>query len=100
MLESAVEQLEREGELEISVGSVGHRSSFIGAVLATLPGATISSNPRRVHLNAATPPSSRPVGIGAWIFQANPKLWDLEAALREISTMRWLVRQHRDKVRP
>lgn len=103
MLEEAYQKLARHGELEISVDTVGHRSSFVGAFLATMPGVTSATNPRRVRLqshegtNAAGLPASRPAG---WIFQASPDLWDLESALLELSKMRWLVKQHREKVRP
>lgn len=34
--------------------------------------------------------SSRP-----WIFQANPRIFDIDAALRSLSQMTWVVRQHR-----
>lgn len=35
----ALDRLVRDGEIEISVASVGYRSAFVGAVLATIPGA-------------------------------------------------------------
>ena len=37
-VEDALDRLERDGEIEISVGSVRYRSAFIGAVLLALPG--------------------------------------------------------------
>ena len=37
-----------EGEVEISTDSVEHRSAFVGAVLASLPGTRGDVNPRRV----------------------------------------------------
>ena len=54
MIESAYERLHSEGEIEISVDSVGHRSSFVGAVLASLPGVTTALDPRRVRLDRDT----------------------------------------------
>ena len=38
MVQEALERLTFEGELEIAVGTVGYRSSFIGAALSSLPG--------------------------------------------------------------
>ena len=49
-VQSALDTLERDGEVVIEVGTVGHRSAFIGAVLATLPGARTAVAPRRVML--------------------------------------------------
>lgn len=46
-----MDRLRRDGQIEISVESVGHRSAFVSAVLATLPGARTETNPRRVILN-------------------------------------------------
>jgi hypothetical protein len=36
--EDALDRFESDGEIEISVESVGHRSAFVGAVLLQLPG--------------------------------------------------------------
>jgi hypothetical protein len=35
---------------------------------------------------------------GTWIFQANPKLWNLEGAVRKLKTLTWLVKQHADRI--
>jgi hypothetical protein len=55
-VEAALHRLEVDGEIEISVPSLGHRrSSFVGAVLLTLPGAqAISTSPPHVRLLADT----------------------------------------------
>jgi hypothetical protein len=51
-VQSGLDQLLETGEIEVSVPSLGHRSSFVGAVLLTLPGAVlIRSTPPRVRLN-------------------------------------------------
>jgi hypothetical protein len=50
-IQDALDRLVRDGELEISVDSVGYRSAFIGAVLATLPDVTTDVRPRRVRLS-------------------------------------------------
>jgi len=38
-VQDALDRLSRDGAVDISVESVGYRSAFIGAVLATVPGA-------------------------------------------------------------
>ena len=38
-VQDALDRLVRDGEVEITVTSVGYRSAFIGAVLSTIPGA-------------------------------------------------------------
>jgi hypothetical protein len=35
----------------------------------------------------------------AWIFQANPTLYDLESALQTLTELTWLVRQHKDDIK-
>ncbi len=49
-IQDALDRLERDGDLEISVASVGYRSAFVGAVLQTLPGAIATTRPRRIML--------------------------------------------------
>jgi hypothetical protein len=50
-VQAAMDLLERDGEVVIDVETVGYRSAFIGAVLATLPGAVVlSTSPPRVAL--------------------------------------------------
>lgn len=49
-VQAAMDMLERTGDLLIDKKIVGYRSAFIGAVLATLPGAIVSTRPRRVRL--------------------------------------------------
>jgi hypothetical protein len=36
-VKSAMDRLERDGEIDISVDSVGHRSAFVGAVRRAFP---------------------------------------------------------------
>jgi hypothetical protein len=52
-VQAAVDRLYRNGELEISVQSVGYRSAFVGAVLSTLPGTVVMTRPRRIRLLAS-----------------------------------------------
>jgi hypothetical protein len=52
-VQAAIDLLERDGEVVIDVETVGYRSAFIGAVLATLPGAVVlSTSPPRVALRS------------------------------------------------
>lgn len=55
-VQDGLEQLLKTGEIEVSVPSLGHRSSFVGAVLLTLPGAVlIRTVPPRIRLNQPLP---------------------------------------------
>jgi hypothetical protein len=50
-VENGILRLLEEGEIEVSVPSLGHRSSFVGAVLLTLPGAApVQTTPPRIRL--------------------------------------------------
>src|SRR5690348_8186767 len=49
-VQEALERIERDREIEISVDSVGYRSAFIGAVLRELPGAeVVRTSPPKVR---------------------------------------------------
>src|SRR6202035_1515081 len=66
-LERALELLRRDGVVTITPKVIGHRSSFLGAVLLTLPGSQTTGSPPRLtigptHLSSA----SRPVKSGKW----------------------------------
>ena len=51
-VQDALDRLESEGSIEISVESVGHRSAFIGAALRELPRADFveGESPPRIRL--------------------------------------------------
>lgn len=49
-VQEAADDLFRRGELEISKATVGYRSAFVGAVLASLPGTVAETKPRRIRL--------------------------------------------------
>jgi hypothetical protein len=50
-VQAVMDMLISNTELAIDVGTVGYRSAFIGAVLATLPGATVlPTSPPRIAL--------------------------------------------------
>jgi hypothetical protein len=51
-VQSAADRLLVEGEIDISVASVGYRSAFIGAVLLTIPGTRKRMNPPGVALRS------------------------------------------------
>jgi hypothetical protein len=50
MVQHGMDLVHRHGAVTIDVDTLGHRSSFVGAVLATLPGATLSGSPPVVSL--------------------------------------------------
>lgn len=52
-LQEALDRLERDGEIEISVESVRYRSAFIGAALLALPGVerVVGAAPPRLRLS-------------------------------------------------
>jgi hypothetical protein len=67
--------LQEVGELEVSVASLGHRSSFVGVVLLTLPGTHLSrtSPPRILLADPATQYKlSQACSINAW-WSADPR---------------------------
>jgi hypothetical protein len=75
-VQEALDRLAADGEVEIHPGSLGHRrSSFVGAVLLTLPDARVTStSPPRVVLDASAASSYRDEVVGevnAW-WAANP----------------------------
>src|SRR5437763_9783472 len=78
-VQDGIDRLLANGELEISVPSLGHRSAFVGAVLLTLPGAAVvSSTPPRVRL---TDPAnayrlSEAGQVNAWwVGEARQRFW-------------------------
>ena len=48
-----LDRLSRDGELEISIASVGYRSAFIGAVLLTIPGAVATSSAPFIRMRSS-----------------------------------------------
>jgi hypothetical protein len=48
-VQSALDRLMRDGEVEISVESVGYRSAFVGAVLSQVPGAIAGAGSVRME---------------------------------------------------
>ena len=52
-VQNTFDLLERDGEVVIDVDTIGYRSAFIGAVLASLPGAKTALAPPRVIRAAA-----------------------------------------------
>lgn len=62
-VDEALERIERECAVEVSVQSLGYRSAFIGAVLRELPGAEVvrGVSPPRIRLNPKPSPPSQTV---------------------------------------
>jgi hypothetical protein len=75
MVQSGLDRLREAGEVEVSVASLGHRSSFVGAALCTLPGTHLSrtSPPRILLADPATQYKLSQAGaINAW-WSADPR---------------------------
>jgi hypothetical protein len=53
-VQNGLDLLAVRGSVQVTVEELGHRSSFVGAVLATLPGASTTSRPPTVTLNEPT----------------------------------------------
>lgn len=54
-LQNAIDLLVRDGAVTVDVETLGYRSAFIGAFLATLPGTVVRpTTPRRVALERRT----------------------------------------------
>jgi hypothetical protein len=51
MVQRGLDLMWRDGAVTVDVPTLGHRSSFVGAVLATLPGVTVSGSPPRLALS-------------------------------------------------
>ncbi len=50
-VQNGIDLLERGKEVTVDVETLGYRSAFVGAVLATIPGAVVRpTTPRRVYL--------------------------------------------------
>ena len=51
-VQAALDRLEADGEVEISVAAVGYRSAFIGAILREVAGAEVvpEASPPRIRL--------------------------------------------------
>jgi hypothetical protein len=58
-VQAAWDELRSKGELAINVKTVGYRSAFIGAVMATLPGVLVVEGEQRVRLDVGSERSQR-----------------------------------------
>jgi hypothetical protein len=59
-VEAAYERLMREGEIEIRPSTVGYRSAFVGAALASLPNTESGSGPRQIRISQGRPGRRNP----------------------------------------
>ncbi len=53
-VQEAFDRLRKDGKVEVSAKSLGPRSGFIGAVLATVPGAEVDEKPTAVRVGKKT----------------------------------------------
>jgi hypothetical protein len=67
-VQEAMDRLDSSGELEVTTDalgdSIGHRSSFLGAVLRELDGAEVLLNPPRIRLRSGEQPAAWSVRPG------------------------------------
>jgi len=63
-VQDAMDMLEQDGEVRVNVDTLGFRSAFVGAVLATLPGASVSPSPTRISLSRDEPIESPSLELG------------------------------------
>jgi hypothetical protein len=81
-VQHALDLLRREGAVTIDVPTLGHRSSFVGAVLATRDGVTISGSPPVASLLDA------PVGASTAVDASPPSATVLDAGTQSAGTRR------------
>ena len=79
-LQDALDRLEADGEIEISVDALGFRSAFIGAALLTVPGvARLTGTPPRLRLSPQDPRTRIPTEAAAlnawWEGDARERYW-------------------------
>jgi hypothetical protein len=53
-IQNGLDKLAAHGSVQVTVGELGQRSAFVGAVLATLPGAQFTGSPAEVTLGKLT----------------------------------------------
>jgi hypothetical protein len=52
-VQKGLDKLRMQGSVRVNIDELGHRSAFVGAVLATLPGAQFTNNRATVTLGAS-----------------------------------------------
>lgn len=81
-VQHGLDLLSRQGTVRVNVDELGHRSAFVGAVLATLPDARVSTSPAAITLGEL---SSDDVGdLPATDAEALVKVRREQARLREL----------------
>lgn len=84
-VQKGLEKFRMQGSVRVTVDELGHGSAFVGAVLATLPGAQFTNNPAAVTLgaSASTRASSDPAFAVLDTF-ASVKIRKEQAQLRNL----------------
>ena len=107
-VQEALDRIDRDEEIEISVRSVGYRSAFIGAVLREIPGAEVvrTASPPRIRLSrvgarAPTIAQRRVLLLGCVKLKVDHRaaakdlyrspLWAARRAYAEASGYPWLI---------
>lgn len=84
-VQHGLDLLAERGSVHVSVNELGHRSAFVGAVLATLPHADVSSSPALVTLeSSAIEPDPGDIHFGELDALAQVKVRTEQARLRRL----------------
>ncbi len=84
-VQKGLDLLAAQGSVRVSVEELGHRSSFVGAVLATLPNARFTENPITVTLHALSSAQvAKDVYFGSLDTLAQVKVRTEQAQLRSL----------------
>ena len=83
-VQHGMDKLRRNGSVRVNVEELGHRSAFVGAVLATLPGVHITTRPAEVILDASGELNGRDPEWAVLDTTASVKIRKEQALLRSI----------------
>ncbi|GAA1024815.1 MULTISPECIES: hypothetical protein [Amycolatopsis] len=84
-IQHGLDVLAARGTLEVSVAELGHRSTFVGAVLANLPGVSRADSPTTLTLNSSgAEPDAADVHFGELDVRAQVKVRTEQTRLRKL----------------
>lgn len=83
-VQRGMDRLKADGMVHVTVEVLGHRSSFIGAVLATLPGVRTTANPATVTVGATAEVTSSDPEFAVLDSTASVKVRREQAVLRSM----------------
>jgi hypothetical protein len=83
-VQRGMDKLRTDGSVRVAVDELGHRSAFVGAVLATLPGAHATTNPATVTLAAPGKAEASDPAFAVLDSTASVKIRKEQGVLRDI----------------